>query len=260
MSEAAASKGLEWKWIILGTIVGSIFSVALYLIMSATFVTGTVPTFMSLLGFIVMGIIIGYKSHGYTIKEPAIGGVLTAIITAVVLMKVSERFTPSTTEWVGAPIIGFLFGLLGGWVGEQIQVTPEEAKKELEDQAKGKLQWGWIFAGTIVAFILNAFFVFGLFVVLKFDVGGILFALGASFILAGLITGYFSPGITIREAAAAGAFSMILNFLLIYFGFEHTILPIDYLLGTLVGGFVLSLLGGWLGEKLQSFMEDRIED
>ncbi len=260
MSEAAASKGLEWKWIILGTFVGSIFSVGLYATMSYTFATGTVPTFMSLLGFIVMGIIIGYKSRGYSIKEPAIGGVLTAVITTLVLQNISERFTVSTEEMLVTPIIGFLFGLLGGWVGEQIQVTPEEAKKELEEQAKGKLQWGWIFAGTIVAFILNAFFVFGFFALLKFGVEGILFSLGVSFVLAGFVTGYFSPGITIREAATAGGFSMILNFLLIYFGFEHTILPIEYLLGTLVGGFVLALLGGWLGEKLQSFMEDRIEE
>lgn len=259
MSEATASKGLDWKWIIAGIVAGVLLTISLYLIMNPTFHTGTVPTFMSLLGFVVMGIIIGYKSEDYTLLEPAIGGVVTAIIAWYVLSSMMY-IEFSTMEIYAAPVFGLVLGFIGGWVGEELQVTPEEKAKELAEEAAGKkLQWGWVAAGTILAFILNAFFVFGGFALLKFGEGGILMSLGASFLLAGLMTAYFSPGRTIKEAALAGVLSMILNFLLLYFGFESAILPTGYILGTLAGGFVLSLLGGWLGEKLQSYMEDRID-
>lgn len=258
-AESTASKGFEWKWLIVGVVAGTALCVSLFQIMAATFHTGTVPTFMSLLGFVVMGIIIGYKSEGYTIKEPAIGGAITVLLAGGIL-KYGLRIEFSTIEFVVAPIVGLILGFIGGWVGEQIQVTPEEAAKELEEAKKGKLQWGWIAAGTILAFVANSFFVFGGFALLKFGVNGILVSLGASFLLAGLLTGYFSPGITIKEAGIAGLFSVILNFLMLFVAFDGTILPISYMAEVVIGGLVLSLVGGWLGEKLQSFMEDRIEE
>ncbi|MBW7888235.1 MAG: hypothetical protein H3C35_07730 [Bacteroidetes bacterium] len=259
MPEAVASKKLSWKWIVVGIVVGVFLTVSLYLAMGKTFSTGTVPTYMSLLGFIVMGIIIGYKSAGYTLTEPAIGGIFTAMLAGFFLSNVMEiEFSP--TDKIVAPVLGLILGFIGGWVGEELQVTPEEKAKELAEEAAGKkLQWGWIAAGTILAFILNAFFVFGGFALLKFGLGGIFMSLGASFLLAGLLTAYYSPGRTIWEAALAGVFSMILNFVFLYIGFDRTILPIGYIIGMMIGGFVLSLLGGYFGEKLQSYMEDRID-
>ncbi|MEW6061700.1 MAG: hypothetical protein AB1600_07130, partial [Bacteroidota bacterium] len=154
-------------------------------------------------------------------------------------------------------VIGLILGLVGGWVGEQIQVTPEEAAKELAEHQKGKIQWGWVLAGTVIAFTFNAFFVVGGFALLKFSVGGILLALGASFLMAGLLVGYFSPGTTIKEAALAGGLSVVLNAVFLY---SFSLLQAEeymYVVEGLVGGFVLSLVGGWLGEKLQAFMEDK---
>ena len=107
-----------------------------------------------------MGIIIGYKSPGYTIKEPAMGGAITVVLVAIILASGFD-YTFSLMEKLLAPVVGFILGLVGGWVGEQMQGTPEEAAKELEEQKAGKqLQWGWIIAGTVVAFTLNAFFVY----------------------------------------------------------------------------------------------------
>lgn len=258
-TESTVSKGgLEWKWIILGVVAGTALCLSLYLMIAKTFHLPTIPTFMSLLGFIVMGIIIGYKSEGYTLKEPAIGGFLTLLLTGLILSNVSG-YTFSMTEMIVAPILGLLLGLVGGWVGEQIQITPEELVKELEDDKKGGLQWGWIVAGTVIAFIFNAFFVIGGFALLKFGVGGIIMALGASFLFAGLLVGYFSPGVTIMEAGLSGVLSVILNAIFLY---SFKLLMAEesvYVLEGLAVGFVLSLIGGWLGEKLQSFMENDTE-
>ena len=255
-TEATASKGgLEWKWIIMGIVAGTALCLSLYLMIAKTFHIDLIPTFMALLGFVVMGIVIGFKSEGYTIKEPAVGGFVTILLVAVFLTYgFGYKFT--TMEMIAAPILGLILGVIGGWVGEQIQITPEELVKELEDDKKGGLQWGWILAGTVIAFIFNEFFVIGGFALLKFGVGGIVLALGASFLLAGLLVGYFSPGVTIMEAGIAGGLSVILNALFLY---AFSLLMMEesmYVLEGLAAGFILSLFGGWLGEKLQVFMEN----
>lgn len=253
-TDTTTSKGLEWKWIIIGVVAGTILCLALHQMIAQTFHIPLIPTFMSLMGFVVMGIIIGYKSPGFTIKEPALGGAITIMLVGIILGSgFNVEFT--MTEKILAPVVGFILGLVGGWVGEQMQVTPEEAAKELAEQKSGKLQWGWIIAGTVVAFVLNAFFVIGGFALLKFDVGGILSALGLSFLIAGVLVGYFSPGVTIKEAAYSGAFSVVLNGIFLY---SSGLLMADefmYIVEGLVAGFILSLIGGWLGEKLQVMME-----
>lgn len=255
-TEATASKGgLEWKWIITGIIAGTALCLSLYLMIARTFHVPLIPTFMSLLGFVVMGIIIGFKSEGYTVKEPAVGGFVTLLLVGIILA-FGFGYSFSTTELIAAAIVGMILGLIGGWVGEQIQITPEELVKELEEDKKGGLQWGWILAGTVIAFIFNAFFVIGGFALLKFGMGGIVMALGASFLFAGLLVGYFSPGVTIMEAGIAGVLSVILNAIFLY---SFSLLMMEesvYVLEELAAGFVLSLIGGWLGEKLQAFMEN----
>ncbi len=258
-TEATASKGgLEWKWIITGIVAGTALCLSLYLMIAKTFHIPLIPTFMSLLGFVVMGIIIGFKSEGYTIKEPAIGGFVTLLLVGIVLSVVfGVSFT--TTELVAAPILGLILGLIGGWVGEQIQITPEELIKELEADKKGGLQWGWILAGTVIAFIFNAFFVIGGFALLKFGMGGLMISLGASFLLAGLLVGYFSPGVTIMEAGIAGVLSVIMNAVFLYTFSLLMLNEMVVVLEMIVGGFVLSLIGGWFGEKLQAFMENDTE-
>jgi hypothetical protein len=71
-----------------------------------------------------------------------------------------------------------------------------------------------------------------------------------TFTLVGILVGYHSPGETIREAAIAGALLVVLSFLSIGIGFE---LPVTApaAAGALIGGLVLSAVGGWVGEVLQ---------
>lgn len=259
-TDSTTSKRLEWKWIIIGVVAGTILCLALHQMIAQTFHIPLIPTFMSLMGFVVMGIIIGYKSPGYTIKEPAMGGAITLMLVGIILAAGFD-YNFTLTEKLLAPIVGFILGLVGGWVGEQMQVTPEEAAKELAEQKAGKkLQWGWIIAGTVVAFTLTAFFVIGGFALLKFSVTGILGALGLSFLISGILVGYFSPGVTINEAAISGALSVVLNGIFLY---SFNLLMADefmYIVYGLIIGFVLSLIGGWLGEKIQAAMEGNAEN
>jgi hypothetical protein len=245
-TESQEGTGLQWKWIGIGTVVGVVLATLLFQIMSDTFNSFYIPLFIALLSYVIMGIIIGYKSPGYTLKEPAIGGLFAMIITIAILHYVLD-YNPPEGQMIAAPFIAFVLALLGGWVGEELQGS---RKRAAENRTFAGLEWAWVITGTVIGFILNNIFVYGLFALLRFGVAGILISLGASFIIAGVIVAYKSPGVTIKEVALAGVFGVILNFLFIYFGFGE-MLDMQYLVIGLVGGFILSFVGGWIGEEMQ---------
>jgi hypothetical protein len=249
-TESQESTGLQWKWIGIGTVIGVVMTTLLFQIMSDTFNSFYIPLFIGLLSYVIMGIIIGYKSPGYTLKEPAIGGLFAIIITMAILHYVFG-YNPPEEQMIAAPFIAFLLALLGGWVGEELQGSQQRAA---ENRTIAGLEWAWVITGTVIGFILNNIFVYGLFALLRFGVAGILISLGASFIIAGIIVGYKSPGVTIKEAALAGVLGVILNFLFIYFGFG-AMLDMQYLVIGLIGGFILSFVGGWIGEEMQKRKE-----
>jgi len=249
-TESQESTGLQWKWIGIGTVIGVVMTTLLFQIMSDTFNSFYIPLFIGLLSYVIMGIIIGYKSPGYTLKEPAIGGLFAIIITMAILHYVFG-YNPRGEQMIAAPFIAFLLALLGGWVGEELQGSQQRAA---ENRTIAGLEWAWVITGTVIGFILNNIFVYGLFALLRFGVAGILISLGASFIIAGIIVGYKSPGVTIKEAALAGVLGVILNFLFIYFGFG-AMLDMQYLVIGLIGGFILSFVGGWIGEEMQKRKE-----
>ncbi len=248
--ESQEVTGLQWKWIGIGTIVGVVLTTLLFQIMSDTFSSFYIPLFIGLLSYVIMGIIIGYKSPGYTLKEPAIGGLFAMIITMAILHYVFN-YTPPEGQMIAAPFLAFFLALLGGWVGEELQGSQQRAAKTTTIAG---LEWAWVITGTVIGFILNNIFVYGLFALLRFGVAGILISLGASFIIAGIIVGYKSPGVNDEEAALAGVLGVILNFLFIYFGFG-AMLDIQYLVIGLIGGFILSFVGGWIGEEMQKRKE-----
>ncbi len=249
-TDSKENTGLQWQWIGIGTVIGVVLTTLLFQIMSDTFNSFYIPLFIGLLSYVIMGIIIGYKSPGYTIKEPAIGGVFAIIITMAILHYVFD-YNPPEGQLIVAPFIAFLLALLGGWVGEELQGSQE---RSAENKTIAGLEWAWVITGTVIGFILNNIFVYGLFALLRFGVAGILISLGASFIIAGIIVGYKSPGVTIKEAALAGALGVVLNFLFIYFGFG-AMLDTQYLVIGLIGGFILSFVGGWIGEEMQKRKE-----
>ncbi len=249
-TESQKSTGLQWKWIGIGTVIGVVMTTLLFQIMSDTFNSFYIPLFIGLLSYVIMGIIIGYKSPGYTLKEPAIGGLFAIIITMAILHYVFG-YNPPEGQMIAAPFIAFLLALLGGWVGEELQGSQQRVA---ENRTIAGLEWAWVITGTVIGFILNNIFVYGLFALLRFGIAGILISLGASFIIAGIIVGYKSPGVTIKEAALAGVLGVILNFLFIYFGFG-AMLDMQYLVIGLIGGFILSFVGGWIGEEMQKRKE-----
>src|ERR1700690_3617094 len=93
-TESQENTGLQWKWIGIGTLIGVVLTTLLFQIMSDPFNSFYIPVFIALLPYVTMGILSGSKRPGYTIKEPAIGGVFAMAITMAILHYVFDYNPP----------------------------------------------------------------------------------------------------------------------------------------------------------------------
>ena len=128
-----------------------------------------------------------------------------------------------------------------------------EAEEQGATASALDLRWPWVAAGVAIGVVLLGTLV----PVVRHetprpDVAILIGTLTVT--LMGILVGFNSPGETIREAAIAGIFLVVLSFLAIGIGFE---LPVTAPLaaGGLLAGLALSALGGWVGEVLQGTLE-----
>jgi len=240
---------LRWIWVAGGVLLGSILiSLFVYMVdpqLERPAVTGLVVT----LSLILVGILVGYRSSGETIRETAIAGLILLILTAIVAAVVLKIRVP-VVVWLMSPFYAAILTMAGGWVGEMLQGTLEEAH---EDKA---IDWPWVFVSVIIGFTLSAYAVFLGQAVLSLTPMQSLFVFAASFLVTGWIVGFFSPGVTMVEPAIAAGGMVILDagFVIVWFDtlpqFQATLIGFG-------GGVVLALAGGWLGEKTQRLREGR---
>jgi hypothetical protein len=123
---------LDWKWVAFGLLIMLGLSILAGIVLAAvlgsqlegvtnpadvTLTSGqmTLAAALNFLAFAIGGYIVGLKSAGRTIWEPAIAA---AIAVAGALL-ISGNFT-AVNLLVGG-LVPFLAGLLGGWLGEKRQ-------------------------------------------------------------------------------------------------------------------------------------------
>jgi hypothetical protein len=119
-SEVHANKFL-WKWVIVGVIIGFALNVLLVFLLS----TFQVHIFRFakigfILSFAVTGFIVGYKSPGITLKEPAVAGLLAVLLDWVFLRYIIVLRVPGLYLTVGL-LLGGLISFFGAWLGEKYQ-------------------------------------------------------------------------------------------------------------------------------------------
>ncbi len=125
---------LDWKWIGLGALIMIALSLVAGLIL-AIFIgsqlegvtdpadiqlsSGQVAlvALLNFLAFVIGGFIVGVKSAGKTILEPAIAAALSVAIA--LLLSGNLTFT----NLFAGGLVPFLAGLLGGWLGERRQAS-----------------------------------------------------------------------------------------------------------------------------------------
>jgi hypothetical protein len=123
---------LDWKWIGIGALImialGFVAGLILSIFIAPQLEGVTDPAdlqisggqialaaLLNFLAFVVGGFIVGIKSAGRTIIEPAIAA---AVAVGIVLV-LSGSF--SVVNLVAGGLVPFLAGLLGGWLGERRQ-------------------------------------------------------------------------------------------------------------------------------------------
>jgi hypothetical protein len=123
---------LDWKWIVIGLLIMFGLSIVAGLILSVVIgsqlgevtnpadinlTTGqmALAAVLNFLAFVIGGYLVGRKSAGRTIFEPAIA----AAIAVAIGLAVSGVFT--LPNLLAGGLVPFLAGLLGGWLGEKHQ-------------------------------------------------------------------------------------------------------------------------------------------
>lgn len=239
---------LRWTWIGGAVLIGAVLiSLTIRIVdpgLRQPEVTGLVAT----LSLILVGMLVGYHSHGETVRETAVSGMALVLLAGGLGASVLElHIAPGV--WLLSPFLAAGISMTGGWVGELLQGTLEEAHGDTT------LDWPWLFASVVIGFTLSAYAV---------SLGNSLFELGdmellfvfaTSFLVTGLVVGFFSPGITLIEPAIAALGMIVLHSGLVLLWFEG--LPPRAILLGFGAGALLALIGAWFGEGTQRLVEVR---
>ena len=247
-------QSLQWKWVIIGALVGMAIVGISYYIIEQTFHSIQIQILVMLVGCAVTGIVVGYFSPGVTIKEAAIGGTIVVLTMAGFLYAVDAEVAKNLAINVVLIVLGIPVSWVGGWAGENLQGSEVNLDEELKTD---KIQWKWVLTSVVVGFALNVLFVFLPSKIFNINLNVALAAFLLSFVIAGFIVGYKSPGVTIKEPAFAGILAVILEWLFLEFGLQLNI-AIPYLIAGLALGFLFTLIGAWVGEKYQESSGKRV--
>jgi hypothetical protein len=139
------SSDVSWKWVAIGAMVIIGLNQLLQELLAAP-VGGTLYESMGVPGlylyvaliafgsFFVGGLIVGWWSPGETIKEPAFAALAGVLVNAGFNLRNVDGEAMTMMDWaIGSAImavIGFLFGMGGGWTGERLQGDTTDKMRE----------------------------------------------------------------------------------------------------------------------------------
>lgn len=235
----------------ISALIGTVLVLGLSYISGSKFATPPFPIMAILSGFIVTGIVAGIISKEKTILEPGIAAIIVSIISAFVLPSFQLKGLMDMNQasfWL-VLANGVIMTFMGAWAGEYIQ-GEEDTKAETSS-----IEWGWIICGGIIGVAVSMLLASSVVVLLG---GGFLLSYHlVAFIVGlfctGMLVGWRSPGITIREAALAGFLTVIIDLdaIMLTLGLENDQLQSLLMFGAAIG-VVVALIGGFIGEKIQS--------
>ncbi len=239
-------KQIDFQSALISSFVGSVITLFLAYISGSSFSALPFPMIAILSGFVVTGIVEGILSKGVTILEPAIGAVLVSVVLFIVLPMMNVRGFRDLDSAVLVVILinGVILSALGGWVGEKLQGTLDD---DIPDESP--IDWGWVLCGAALATTITMLCASSLVVILGYHLTNHVLAFFLGLFVAGLIIGLRSPGIAIKEAGVAGFIGVVLNIDIVSVALG--MLDITMVLSGIVLGMLTTLLGGWVGEKIQ---------
>lgn len=234
---------LQWKWVGAGVALGTVLLGLFLLVVDPRLERPAVAGYVLALALLLSGLLVGRMSHGETIRETAIVGSVLVLGAGLLAWAFLDVGVP-VFAWLMAPLYAAPLTMLGGWVGETLQGTLDDGPGE------DLVDWPWVIVSVVVGLVLSTFSVlvgsarFGL------EPTQCLWLFAVSFLVTGLMVGYFSPGRTLLEPAVAAGLMAVINcgFVITWFG----TLPVGSVLAVgCGGGIVLAIAGGFIGERLQ---------
>ncbi len=242
---------MQYGSLAISVLIGTALVLGLATISGKSFGAPPFPIMAILSGFIVTGIIAGIVSKEKTILEPGIAAIIVSIITAFVLptlqLKGLVDMQPASLMLVLAN--GVIMTFMGAWAGEYIQ-GEEDTKADTTS-----IEWGWIICGGIIGVAVSMLLASSVVVLIgggfKLSYHIVAFIIGL--FCTGILVGWRSPGVTIREAALAGFLTVIIDLdaIMLTLGLENDELNSLLMYGAAIG-IVVTLIGGFIGEKIQS--------
>jgi hypothetical protein len=130
-AEEKNTKKFLWKWVLVGTIIGFALNVLFVFLLSTLFPPHIFKCAFGgfIVSFVITGFIVGVKSPGVTLREPAVAGLLSVVADWLFLRFIITLRVPAMFIIIGL-IMGFLISLFGAWLGELYQQSKEEKKLE----------------------------------------------------------------------------------------------------------------------------------
>ncbi|MGA7161190.1 MAG: hypothetical protein WBZ48_09310 [Bacteroidota bacterium] len=117
--------GFQWKWVLAGLALGLALNVMFVFLLAPLFnIDLNLIHIAFSVSFILLGFIIGYKSPGVTLKEPAVAGAI-AVIGDWLFIQYGIQL-PVPVGYIAFGVVeGFLLTLFGAWLGERYQLAKE---------------------------------------------------------------------------------------------------------------------------------------
>jgi len=126
------AEAFQWKWVLAGLALGFVLNVLFVFLLAPLFNINLNLVHVAFsFSFVLTGFIVGYKSPGVTIKEPALAGAIAVIVEWLFIQYGISLPIPAGYIAFGV-VEGFLLTLFGAWLGERYQL----AKRTKETAAK----------------------------------------------------------------------------------------------------------------------------
>lgn len=236
---------LDLKSVAGSLVIGLIAVFGLGWMSGSTFAALPFPVLSLLSGYILSGMVAGLLSKGETISEPVISSVIVSLALYFFLPGLNlqgfAEIHPENILLIG--LNGIMLSFAGAWAGEMLQGTMESASEAQH------LEWGWVLAGTILGVMVSILVSTLLIIFLGFVFTPLMIAFVIGLFITGFLIGYRSAGVTIMEAALAGLFTLVINVDIL----TLALVPpgFDEIMIALILGGMLSMIGAWIGEKVQ---------
>lgn len=244
LAGGAGSRPMRWAWVVVGVVFGAIVIAAFINVVDRYLDRPGVDGLVGSLTVLLVGIFVGAGSRGETLREAAVAGLMLAVIT-IAIVAFQMRIAVPTLVWLTGPFYALVLALLGGYVGEMLQGTLDEAYVDRP------IDWPWVFVSIVIGFTLSTYALFLTHALLPSSPNQDLVVFAIAFLVTGVLIGFFSPGKTMIEPAIAAAGLMMAHGgILLVFIDEPP--DLGWLLLVFALGTLLALFGGWLGETLQT--------